>query len=352
MLRRLRKGIEHTRKALRWTKWYTIIQAAVLVGMLRRHRQIVSCWPELPVTLPPKVVLFMHFDRHGGVRPQLLSYMREFADSGRAVVFITNAGRLKPEAEAALRQICSAIIIRRNRGYDFGAWRDGIEHLGLPRADTTELILVNDSVFGPLRPIGDILEKLDYGIADVWGLTESWQSRYHLQSFFLAFGPAALRSSAFAKFWAAVYPVPAKSYIVKIYEVGITQAMLKGGLRCAAVWKYNALTSLVEGETLERLLAVEVSELGKTDPIHITRRLQVMKVRDCVARRIAMNPTSDLWRQLLLSGFPFIKRELLRDNPTDVQDIGDWINVARDVFGAAPETILADLRLMMKDSAP
>jgi hypothetical protein len=77
-----------------------------------------------------------------------------------------------------------------------------------------------------------------------------------------------------------------------------------------------------------------------------------MKVRDCVARRVAMNPTSDLWRQLLVSGFPFIKRELLRDNPTEVQDIGDWINVARELFGAAPETIVTDLRLMMKDSTP
>jgi hypothetical protein len=324
----------------------------MLVGRLRRQRQIVSFWPELPVILPPKVVIFVHFDRYGGVRRQLFSYMREFAASGRAVVFVTNAGLLKPEAEAELRQICSAVIIRRNRGYDFGAWREGIEHLGLPRADTEELILVNDSVFGPLRPIGDMLEKLDYGAADIWGLTESWQTRYHLQSFFLAFGPAALRSASFKKFWANVRPVPAKSYIVKTYEVGITQVMLKAGLRCAAIWKYDVLTGLVEGAALEKLLALEVSELGKTDPIHITRRLQVMKVRDCVARRIAMNPTSDLWRQLLLSGFPFIKRELLRDNPSGVQDIGDWINVARDIFGSTPETILADLRLMMKDTTP
>jgi lipopolysaccharide biosynthesis protein len=306
----------------------------------------------LPVTLPPKVVVFVHFDRHGGVRPQLLSYMREFAAHGRAVVFVTNAGLLKPEAETQLREICSAIIVRRNRGYDFGAWREAIEHLGLPRAETAELILVNDSVFGPLRPIGDMLEKFDYGTADVWGLTESWQTRYHLQSFFLAFGPAALGSAAFTKFWANVRPVPAKSYIVKIYEVGITQVMLKAGLRCAAIWTYDALTSMVDDAALESLLATEQSELGKTDPIHVTRKLQVMKVRDCVARRVAMNPTSDLWRQLLVSGFPFIKRELLRDNPTEVQDIGDWINVARELFGAAPETIVTDLRLMMKDSTP
>jgi lipopolysaccharide biosynthesis protein len=278
--------------------------------------------------------------------------MREVAASGRAVVFVTNAGLLKPEAESNLREICSAVIIRRNRGYDFGAWREAIEHLRLPRSDTAELILINDSVFGPLRPIDDMLGKLDYEAADVWGLTESWQTRYHLQSFFIAFGPAALHSAAFAKFWASVRPVPAKSYIVKTYEVGITQVMLKAGLRCEAIWKYDALTSMVGEAVLEALITADETDLGRTDPIHVTRKLQVLKVRDCVARRVAMNPTSDLWRQLLLSGFPFIKRELLRDNPTEVQDIGDWINVAREMFGAESENILLDLRLMLKDSTP
>jgi hypothetical protein len=77
-----------------------------------------------------------------------------------------------------------------------------------------------------------------------------------------------------------------------------------------------------------------------------------MRIRDGIARRVALNPTSDLWRQLLLSGFPFIKRELLRDNPTRVEDVGDWVEVVRDVLAADPEPILLDLRTMLKGSAP
>jgi hypothetical protein len=67
---------------------------------------------------------------------------------------------------------------------------------------------------------------------------------------------------------------------------------------------------------------------------------------------VALNPTSDLWRQLLLSGFPFIKRELLRDNPTMVEDVGGWIEVVRDILAADPEPILHDLRTMLKGGAP
>jgi hypothetical protein len=67
---------------------------------------------------------------------------------------------------------------------------------------------------------------------------------------------------------------------------------------------------------------------------------------------MAMNPTSDLWRQLLLSGFPFIKRELLRENPAKVEDVGDWAEVVRESLATDPEPIRLDLRTMLKGGAP
>ena len=109
---------------------------------------------------------------------------------------------------------------------------------------------------------------------------------------------------------------------------------------------------MVSRADVEKLIAEEETDLGKQDPLHITRKLQILRIRDGVARRMALNPTSDLWRQLLVSGFPFIKRELLRDNPTRVEDVGDWVDVVRDVMGADPEPILTDLRQILKGGAP
>jgi hypothetical protein len=149
-----------------------------------------------------------------------------------------------------------------------------------------------------------------------------------------------------------VRPVPAKVYIVKEYEIGITQAMVRGGLSCAALWSYDSLIKLVRSESLQQLLGAEETELSKADPIMLTRKLQVLRIRDRVARRIPLNPTADLWRQLLTTGFPFIKRELLRDNPTRVEDVGDWEEVVRNELGADPDQIVLDLRSMLKGSAP
>jgi len=337
---------------LRLIKWVLTVPVGRLIGQMRSPRQIVHVWPEGEVSLGAKVVLFMHFDRRGGVRRQLLDYMRELKENGRDVVFVSNSKKIKPEAMTALQEICVCAIIRKNIGYDFGAWRDALDYLGLPRAETEEIICANDSVFGPLLPLGDTLRRLDYARADVWGLTESWQSRYHLQSFFLAFGNAAIHSETFRKFWQSVRPVPVKTYIVKEYEVGITQAMMRGGLSCAALWSYEALIKLVNREELEKLILMDETQLGKADPIQISRKLQVLRIRDGVARRVPLNPTSDLWRQLLASGFPFIKRELLRDNPTRVEDVGDWVEMVREELGADPDPILLDLRSMLKGTAP
>ncbi len=351
-MRTLVKLLEGVKHFLSEVKWFLFVPIAILISATRRRRQIVSVWPDGPMALSPKIVLFMHFDKYGRVRQQILNYVREFHATGRSVVFVTNSGFLTAPAIAALEKLCVGVIIRNNQGYDFGAWCDAVEHLQLPRADTQEVIFANDSVFGPLAPIAPVLARIDYEKADIWGLTESWQYRYHLQSFFFAFGPAALRAPVFKTFWDSIRPVPAKVYVVRNYEIGITQTMIKAGLRCAALWPYQDLIKRVDDASFETLILDSETDVGKADPILRNRRLHALRLRDAVARRIALNPTADLWRQLLQSGFPFLKRELLRENPTDVDDVSDWINLVREELGADPDPIIQDLRLMLRDQAP
>jgi lipopolysaccharide biosynthesis protein len=155
-----------------------------------------------------------------------------------------------------------------------------------------------------------------------------------MQSFFLGFGAKALQSPAFTKFWRDVRPAPFKTFIIREYEIGLTQKMLKAGLRCRAIWPYDALVNQVaSAQMLDELARAERLRLARTDPI-------------------MLNPSADLWRQLLLGGFPFIKRELLRKNPSHVEDIGDWVTVLRDELGLDPEPVLAELRGGLKNRAP
>ena len=309
----------------------TVMTVAGVLGRLRKPHQVIAQSPVGGFELGPKVVLFVHWDRGGRVRKELFAYIAQLRDAGRSVVFVTNAGELEPTAEERLVALCAGILIRRNIGYDFGAWRDAIETLDLPRAGTEEIIIANDSVLGPFRPLEATLLRLDYGEADVWGLTDSWQRRYPLQSYFGAFGPRAIRVPAFRKFWADVKPAPSKTFIIRKYEIGLTQAMLQAGIRISAVWPYEILITQAMQDLPAGYLETDADE--DIDPRQLARWRHVQRLRRSLARRAPLNPTSDLWRYLLLSGFPFIKRELLNKNPTRVEDVGDWPMVLWDDCG-------------------
>ncbi len=328
------------------------IRMAPFAASLRSPRQIVSAWPEGAPRLGPRVAALMHFESSGAVSVEVMAYARELALNGYCVVFVTNSGCLAQSALEALKQHCAAIFVRRNIGYDFGAWRDVIETLGLPRPGMTELLLLNDSMHGPLRPLRATLARLDYAAADIWGLTDSWQRCYHLQSYFLGFGETALRAPAFAAFWRNVLPVRWKSYVIHAYEIGFTQAMLKAGLRCRAVWPYEELIDQVTTPAvLDGIIRSERFRAARHDPLVRARNEQIHRIRSAGARQVAVNPTADLWRQLLHAGFPFLKRELLRKNPSKVADIADWVATLR-AEGLDPEPVLNALRGRLKNRAP
>ncbi len=330
----------------RQLKWRIIPWLMFLLSHTRTNSQAVLSWPEGGPTLGARVALFVHFDGRGAVQPYVRQYLAALQDIGCSVLFVSNAEKLQPEAMEAIKPLCAGILVRRNIGYDFGAMRDGMEHFGLPRANTDMLIIANDSVYGPLLPLDDLLGRIDFGEADLWGATDSWQGRYHLQSFFLVASGALLRNPAWSAFWSRVRPVASKIWIVNRYELGLTQWMIRFGVHCAAVWPYS---------TLIRETVADVAEsLGDSsrDPLLEIRRRQAMLLRGYYTTNVPLNPTSDLWRHLLGAGFPFIKRELLRDNPTKVGGIVDWREAVEQISPPHVALIETDLQRVLRNRAP
>ena len=293
----------------------------------RGPRQILHVWPEGPVTLGSDVALFIHFDRNGRVAEHVRLYVRGLRDNGFSVIFVTNSGQCDDAHARALRELCHAIVVRRNVGYDFGAIREALDHFGLPREGTRRLLIANDSVYGPLTPLSDMLARVDFEAADFWSATDSWQHRYHLQSYFLLAGRRVLTDPAWRAFWLGVRQVSSRAWVVARYEVGLTQALLRGGLRCKAMWGYqDMLDRATTGPPLRKMPA------KIKDPLERGRALAIERIRAAAASRTPLNTTAELWRHLLRDGFPFLKIELLRDNPAGVPDIAEW----RDVVTGLP----------------
>jgi lipopolysaccharide biosynthesis protein len=264
------------------------------LGWVRSPWQSVARWPDQePVPLGPDVALLCHYDPGGTVRPDLLSYLAALREAGFTVAVISNSAYLRPDAWVVLRRCCAAVLLRRNVGWDFSAWREAMAWLGLPRPETRRLLLVNDSVYGPLTPLAPLLARMDDG-ADLWGMTDSRERGWHLQSYFLLAQGPVLRDAAWRRFWARVRPLPSKHAAIGRYEVGFSQHLAASGWRVRALFPWG--------------------ELG------------------CVA---GQNPTLAAWRVLLDAGFPFLKRELVRDNPLRDASVAGWPSFVDDRWAAA-----------------
>lgn len=316
-----------------------------LAGYLQTGEQIVFRWIAPGAAQSGRVAVFVHFDRQGRVNRFVLGYLEALRAAGCEIVFVTNSGRLQPEALVALQPLCRVILVRRNVGYDFAAMRDGLAAIAAPAAAIEMVLIANDSVYGPFAPIGPLLDRIDFSAADIWGGTESWQRRYHLQSFFVAVGPAVLASPAWSAFWAQVRPVRSKHWVVTRYEVGLTQSLLRAGMRARALFPYQDLAQRVDKDLLG-------PDSSVVDPFLNVRRIHAGRIRFANSARWPLNPTAELWRQLLEAGFPFIKRELLRDNPAGIADIVDWREVLHRQFGTDVAIIEEDLQRVLKNTSP
>ena len=251
----------------------------------RPRMHVLERW-EGTARLGPAIAIFAHFDPHGDISGETISYLRALAESGFSVVLVSNSGQLSDSARLAALPLCAAILIRRNIGLDFAAWHDAMQALELPRAETEMLLLVNDSMHGPFWPLGPTLARMDFARADIWGLTESAEVAPHLQSYFLAAGPVALRSPAWASFWRRVRPLRDKTALIRLFEIGFSTAMRRAGLRLAPLFP-----TPLDGS----------------------------------------NPTLARWRGLLNAGFPFVKRELVRTNPLRDPMVSQWREIVEDI---------------------
>jgi hypothetical protein len=338
---------------------------AVTISRFETGQMVVSHvrGDDAPKQLGPRVAVFCHFDRHGRILDHTRFYVDALRSEGFDVVFVTNSRTLTPVDLAWIRGRVAHLMVRRNVGHDFAAWRDALAACGLPSADTRFLLLANDSVYGPLRPLGPVLRRIDFDLADAWSATDSWQHRFHLQSFFVAFGPKALRHEAFASFWASVGNVRSKWWVVRRYELGMSRVLIAAGLHCKALWPYIEIIEVLReaaarkdgggggaGQNPTRTL--ESGARNFHDPFVAAGQRNMVRILNAALRHVPLNPTADLWQVLIEQGCPFLKRELLRNNPSQVPGVAAWSSLVGGMDGPSRDMILRDLERSLKNRSP
>lgn len=249
------------------------------------------------------LALYMHWSPSGGVSDMVLEQLAAWRACGFDVVFVTNAAP-PPQDWDKVGQDTVLRVARDNVGRDFGAWRDALAIVLRDRPSPRELLLANDSVLGPIRPIAPVIAALRAGGDGLFGLTENRGGGAHLQSYaLLARGGAAVKDVA--AHLATCQPSRSKWRLVQKGEIGLTRHMLSRGHRVAALFGYDRLTGALRPEDLLPL-GPRFAEPDALD-------------------RYPLNPTHHLWRVLIERfGFPFLKTALVRRNPERLPGVDAW----------------------------
>ena len=119
---------------------------------------------------------------------------------------------LKEQDYFKLSVYATNIVQRKNEGYDWGAWKDVItHHIGTDKlADYDELVLLNDTFYGPFYSFKSVFSKMENekGDYDFWGLTvhgafnkDGVLYAEHIQSYFLVVRQNMLHSDIFLEYW-------------------------------------------------------------------------------------------------------------------------------------------------------
>jgi len=232
------------------------------------------------------ITIFSHFDKDNSIKEYVLYYLEQLSQFSD-IIFVSTASKLSTAEIDKLNNLCRDVIVKENYGYDFGAWKTGLNCLGSELDDYESLILCNDSVFGPFYDLEEIFNTMQNKNLDFWSMTDNQQIAYHLQSFFIVYNQKALKSSIFKDFWDNFKIYKNKQILIENNEIKFSQKLQKSDL------KYGAY--------------VPSSELNSY-----------------------LNISHYYWDNLIKDyKFPFIKKELLRDNPMNI-DISKWREVIKN----------------------
>ncbi|HTE32485.1 MAG TPA: rhamnan synthesis F family protein [Chryseolinea sp.] len=228
------------------------------------------------------ICLFAHFNENDEVSEYVFTYLQHLADLGFYIVFISNSPVKEVFSQRLTASFKCSVNTRENKGGDFGAWKWAMQKDLVP-SDVDDVLLANDSVFGPLFDLEPIIQSMKERELDFWGMTDSAQGGWHIQSYFLLLTAKVYFSDQFKHVFEEDFGSLGKKQIINKGEIYLSTALQGAGFKGGAFISQNNFS--FRGDN-----------------------------RD-------FNPTHFFWRELIERfKFPFIKKDLVTKNQEHIND--------------------------------
>lgn len=147
-------------------------------------------------------------------------------------LFLVINGCIEYTSILKLKKYTDKIVLRSNIGFDGGAYKDIFLCLlsqdYLKRFD--EVILMNDTFYGPVQPISQLLQKFEREDLGFWGITRHPRGRWpnrgiiesHVQTYFIGMRSCLIQSQDFIDFWKNIPDLLERQEVINNFEIGFT----------------------------------------------------------------------------------------------------------------------------------
>lgn len=236
-----------------------------------------------------RLTLFSFYDPKNEIDKYVIHYLTELRKVSD-IIFISD-GELNDMELRKLFGLTIYNICVRHEEYDFGSYKRGLKKAKekgiLDNYDF--LIIANDSCFGPFCELAPIFDKMESKDIDFWGFTHNTVDRVpHIQSYFVSLNKKVFLSKEFNNLLNNVVKEEIRKNVVYKYEHGLTRDLSEAGFKFSTFFE-------------------EKSGVFLHDP--------------------AKN-----WEEMILKGFPFLKRMLFTRNTYQLKNLQTYKQVISTAF--------------------
>lgn len=147
-----------------------------------------------------RLCLFAGYDSKGVIHDYVVYYLREL--SSYADIYYMSDNEFSSQEYEKIRSYVKYYNGYHHSKYDFGSWQELINHIGMEKiSEYDELILANDSVFGPLYSFNDLFRRLENDKNwDICGIDRAYDKNidaWYISSYFMIFKKEAFLNEIF-----------------------------------------------------------------------------------------------------------------------------------------------------------
>ena len=266
-----------------------------------------------------RAAIYLFFDPQGQVDEYVTYKLKRLRPHVERLVVVANEP-LTGEGLALLESVADEVLVRQNVGYDVGAYKDAITHVGLETlAEYDELVLLNYTFFGPIGSFDELFAKMEAKEIDFWGVTDHGEVRpnpvrnapdpsvlpRHIQSTWIAVRQRMLQSKVFAQYWREMPPITSYDDSVQYHEARFTQFFERRGFTSSVAFPESNYDSRNPSLDHADLLLLDGCPIVKRraffmDPVHMEREA-ILGRRTLETLERSGYPMELIWRNLVRS---------------------------------------------------